>query len=607
MTVFLACPCRSGRQYQSCCKRTDDMILSNLLAAVDAAADLYLQIYKATVGPRLGATFTDRQARQVLKEVMIGLETNAHQIAARHTALFWLNIIRHRHVLQIFKNDNFIFERNAIRTAETVAVKYGRLGADDLNIAPPTRRGRADGVRVPHVSIPLTKGDVFSVVALCILSIAIHNAHNGYSFINDGGTLVLGERDLRVDFTPEQQVFQELALKRLQKWVRSGAQLSTVGLIKQEGIDLNKPTLSVPFAPKAFEVKEETKNERSVIEFYGEAFPSLQINYWIGWTDLVELSNVTEFAKERFEEVHGLPWDVFCCFLGGLGLYTATYGLHPKNAFSWMKTGRLVLPTDELISVVFGELTQQARGRWYPELTADRGTWESWQANLLNRVQAVPADLKVFSMQPVTFVIRTGTWSVINLPFISRVISDMIIEVPTDSTARNERAKKVEEAAATFLETGSGLQRFYPNNKRFMVKGLSKVEADVSFRIGPVYIPVDVKSYTVSNELQRGDYGAFSTRQQKIQDWIRWMNSAGTELSNHPVGDNYDLLSAGITHVLPVVVSTFPESIHRLERRWFLEDDIPRIALPQELAYFLKKATSQQLIEHPGVTRISNS
>jgi hypothetical protein len=166
-----------------------------------------------------------------------------------------------------------------------------------------------------------------------------------------------------------------------------------------------------------------------------------------------------------------------------------------------------------------------------------------------------------------------------------------------------------------YLGEGTGRPRAFPSGtelRRRMPGGgkESVAELDASFGVGSVLVAVDAKSIPISLGHRRYQYGALRTRWEKFagdgkrKGYVQKADGQAEKLARHPRGINYDLSAAGYTHVVTLLCSAVPEFVDTDDPGFYVREDLPRIATPQELRAFLTETDEAELRSLPFARRL---
>jgi hypothetical protein len=131
-----------------------------------------------------------------------------------------------------------------------------------------------------------------------------------------------------------------------------------------------------------------------------------------------------------------------------------------------------------------------------------------------------------------------------------------------------------------------------------------KMEVDISFCKDQVLFVLECKAFKVSTGFDRGQPKELETRRQKLEEALDKVETLANMLAKEPRGRNYTIPD-GITHIISIVVSPFPEYVHQRSGRYFLTESIPRICTVEELTKFLNKFALSAYIDKQFVVRIS--
>lgn len=179
---------------------------------------------------------------------------------------------------------------------------------------------------------------------------------------------------------------------------------------------------------------------------------------------------------------------------------------------------------------------------------------------------------------------------------------------------------RVERVEVTFQD-----YRRYPDwpNIHPPVSSGEDVEIDLPLRLGSVFVPVQTKTSVIEQSYEEGEYDSFHRRwesvKKKRQDTDR---NYARKLVENSISREF-LLSNGITHVLPIVCTPFPEPVvsdrESYWLRWPSEETlsesiqlpeatvneamenqswaVPRVLTPTELYEFLETTVESELKE----------
>lgn len=137
-------------------------------------------------------------------------------------------------------------------------------------------------------------------------------------------------------------------------------------------------------------------------------------------------------------------------------------------------------------------------------------------------------------------------------------------------------------------------------------------ELDASFGVGSVLVAVDAKSIPLSPGHRRYQYGALKTRWEKFagdgknKGYVEKADEQAEKLARYPRGTNYALPAAGYTHVVTLLCGSIPEYVDTDDPNFYVRDDLPRIAAPQELREFLAETDEAELKSLPYARRLDD-
>ncbi len=123
-------------------------------------------------------------------------------------------------------------------------------------------------------------------------------------------------------------------------------------------------------------------------------------------------------------------------------------------------------------------------------------------------------------------------------------------------------------------------------------------EFDVYFRRGEFLFLVECKARCYNHNYLREEPAAVAERLEMVKGWLRKSYERARLVASEPKGDNY-CIPEGVTHVVPVVCSTFPEFIHPLDDGNMLRPNVPRICTVTELIQFALSFEATELRSKP--------
>jgi hypothetical protein len=118
-------------------------------------------------------------------------------------------------------------------------------------------------------------------------------------------------------------------------------------------------------------------------------------------------------------------------------------------------------------------------------------------------------------------------------------------------------------------------------------------EIDLGVLVGDTFFALECKAHALDPAFERGEYEAVEHRRQLNVQALNQIDERGSYLAKNPKGAKYEL-PAGARFVLSAALSPYPEYIHERSERFFLDERIPRVCTPEEMAIFLKSFSSAE-------------
>jgi hypothetical protein len=111
-------------------------------------------------------------------------------------------------------------------------------------------------------------------------------------------------------------------------------------------------------------------------------------------------------------------------------------------------------------------------------------------------------------------------------------------------------------------------------------------QVDAAFAVEDVLVICECKVVGRSIAVERGSADALATRKKVIDTALREIDEKAQWLLAHPKGTNYDITE--FHYILPLGVTPFTEFIPSRDTYYWLNDRVPRVLSPHELAELLK-------------------
>ena len=297
------------------------------------------------------------------------------------------------------------------------------------------------------------------------------------------------------------------------------------------------------------------------------------------------------------------------------------------------RTGYLLVGEGIMDTVVLGPLAREAHKHAFPESPRDieparfahgfkrlayldSYRWEDISLEDGHPWVSEPGSPRSAQM-PRPFVYPAGPSArLVDLHALGEFVRGLYDCLSPPQKAGQRVSKDFELRLDRYLSEGAGHRRVFPTGTepRRRIPGGGKesvAELDASFGVGSVLVAVDAKSIPISLGHRRYQYGALRTRWEKFagdgkhKGYVEKADEQADKLARHPRGINYDLVAAGYTHVVTLLCSAVPEFVDTDDPNFYVHDDLPRIATPQELRRFLAETNETELKSLPFARRLT--
>lgn len=349
----------------------------------------------------------------------------------------------------------------------------------------------------------------------------------------------------------------------------------------------------------------------------------------------IDLEGAYQYLKLLDNEVlaqYGMSPELIVASLMAIGRLTL-YFIYPdfkpesmsRDSIVHIDRKGYVLIEDEVMdNVVLDSLALRAFQYGFPDIACDNSEGfahsfkklaylDSYRREDLSLRDGMPViscsdnDQPVFMPPP--FIYPAESHRIIDLNAISGFVNGLFECLTLEDKPRQKVAKDLEERLGEFLDERLDYPRAFKTSKKLRYKppGGSKrpiAELDVSLRVENVLVVVDAKSIRVSQGYRRHEYGALRLRWEKFEEYVKKADEQANNLAARPKGSNYDLKSEGYTHIVTLLCSAKPEYIDSNEKRFYIYDDLPRVATPLELRDYLSSVTPQELMLLPFAKKI---
>ena len=177
---------------------------------------------------------------------------------------------------------------------------------------------------------------------------------------------------------------------------------------------------------------------------------------------------------------------------------------------------------------------------------------------------------------------------VIDHSSLTTLISGLFREVGfLDGPLGNVRGDSFEEAVVSHIEA-AGFE-IWERGDLISADGEQKRDIDASFVADETLFIVECKAFSQQARIDRGDYAALRDRRQTLEKYLTQAEEVAALISDNPKGRNYEL-PRGVERIEPCVCTSGVEYIWSTDRRFWINDDVPRIATIEELLELARTA-----------------
>lgn len=196
-------------------------------------------------------------------------------------------------------------------------------------------------------------------------------------------------------------------------------------------------------------------------------------------------------------------------------------------------------------------------------------------------------------------VLNCGVLTLIDLTLVPFALNHALFNIQLDNEMRQVKGSEFERVTAEELAADlPGIS--FPMKPGLSLKRRGEkdpyVQFDVYVEKKGLLIVVECKAYSLTRGYFRGERRDVTKRWAQVSDWIREADSRASLLAKYPRGANYEIPPT-VTHVIPVVCSSFAEFIWSVDEGYLLPDEsIPRVCTYPELVGFIKRVDRRHLL-----------
>jgi hypothetical protein len=192
---------------------------------------------------------------------------------------------------------------------------------------------------------------------------------------------------------------------------------------------------------------------------------------------------------------------------------------------------------------------------------------------------------------------------------IGWVLADVLLGLQLDNTTRQIKGSEFERIVPRRLQKDVPTVAFpIPPGRALKRMGERSpyAQADIYIAREPVLVVVDCKAYSITRGYYIGERRQVESRWRNVCDWLNETDARARLIAQNRKGANYRIPD-GLTHIVPLVCSSFAEFVWSLDERYFLEaKKTPRVCTYDELVLFLKHMELSDLLSRSFVLPIAD-
>lgn len=354
---------------------------------------------------------------------------------------------------------------------------------------------------------------------------------------------------------------------------------------------------------------------------------------------VLDLEPAYEYMKLLEDEVtaqYGLSPELIVVALSALNRLVVAHfitpdgtpeGFVPERLAFLDRRGYLLVRNDVIDDVVLGRWASEAHRKAFPDHPALGNSRElaegfkrlacldSYRREDLGLEDGKPWGRHPERDEPVLmpppFIYPAGDYRVLDFNAVGAFVQGLVDCLVLEEAPRQRVSTSLEQRLGDYFRGELHHPPAFEPSKKLYVEtpGQNKrllTDLDVSVRVGSVLVAIDAKSIQVSPGYRGYVHADLRNRWQKFERYVQHADEQADKLADQPRGTNYDLVADGYTHVVTLLCSTVPEFIDTDDDNFYVREDLPRVATPQELRDFLAEVTEEDLKVLPFAKRITD-
>lgn len=540
---------------------------------------------KAVGGLVPGTVLARRDAKRVLINLRNELEMELQRICGRHSKLYWLLLARsvpHEIFVQPDVHPSVGVTETRLLTA--TILKYGTMDTSDVI-------ERWDGI-LRFISDP---EDIVALLKLITTVRGLSNACAAWSTFGRGASIWINEEGVlsRVPDNPDLQSQEKIYHERLLRTNRN--LFARVGLVDHFEVGRISDVATL-FAFVAIPVRLGVEDKEVTVNTAQGPVSVESVKYHGQLHDLRPLHRYLALFCQAVEGKYGLsPEEIVACLCALACAQIQRSRESPRLLADTLQRGFTTVTREFLVHYV-----AQGVGATYEFLTgsplnADPMILSERFINAFSLTSDDFAGIALEGGQPSHILYDLGELFVIDWASGMDMLRTIILNTHLDERMKDAKAEHFEaDLYENVLSSSADCHSLFEPRTKLKRNGRVIGEIDASFSKGSVAYVIDCKCYTITDDYLRGDERPVLNRWSYVQEWIYQSDRRANLVSVAPVGSNYALPSY-ITHIVPIVCSTWPEFIFSLDNKYYLTPQIPRVCTSDELVEFLTSVDEESL------------
>jgi hypothetical protein len=301
--------------------------------------------------------------------------------------------------------------------------------------------------------------------------------------------------------------------------------------------------------------------------------------------------------REKIEAVHGFTPEQIVTYFFALSHYitkryieslSARLMLYQRGYWLSEDVGNYVQAItpffQHLLSVHFGkEISMDEAYNAVRRLTNHL----TWRTNHKNSIS-------LHDRQPFRLIFPTQFGVLVDFSSIPAVLASLFNELaPITGQVGELKGTSFEKYVIECLENEElGLKFWLCQEDIELVDG-TRTDVDVSFTIGKYLFVIECKAYGFNRALDRGEPDALDTRRKQVSKSIKKLTEicegiATNKLLDHSLPDKVQL-------IIPILCMPYPHYIHRIDGRYFVTSEMPRVCTVKELIAFIRSGSLESI------------